>query len=77
MTKVLSELLLERLQRETKRGDDWPPLVLAALPSTPVVLATPPVIRATRPVMVLVGMAWLGSARTTRWPAARPWLTWV
>ena len=31
MTTTLSDLLLERLQRETKKGDEWPELVLAAL----------------------------------------------
>ena len=31
MTASLSDLLLERLQRESKPQDDWPELVLAAL----------------------------------------------
>ena len=31
MTSSLSDLLLERLERETKPQDDWPELVLAAL----------------------------------------------
>jgi hypothetical protein len=54
------------------------PVVAPVLPPrTPVVLVTPPVIRAIRPVMVLVGMAWLGLAKTTFWPAVRPWVTWV
>jgi hypothetical protein len=54
------------------------PLVPALLPSTPVVPpVTPPVIRPIRPVMVLFGMGVLGLARTTRWPAVRPWVTCV
>jgi recombinational DNA repair ATPase RecF len=37
MTTSLSDLLLERLQRETKSKDDWPELVLAALEGEAVV----------------------------------------
>jgi hypothetical protein len=56
-----------------------PPVPLKPVlpPSTPVVLVAPPVIRAIRPVMVLVGMGWLTLARTTCWPAVRPWVIWV
>ena len=44
MTSSLSDLLLERLQRETKPQDDWPALVLAALEgeaALDVLVATP------------------------------------
>src|SRR5665811_1924031 len=53
------------------------PLVPDVPPSRPVVPDAPPVIRAIRPVTVLVGMDVLGLARTTRWPAVRPPVTWV
>src|SRR5664280_3919751 len=53
------------------------PLVPDVPPSRPVVPDAPPVIWAIRPVTALVGMGVLGLARTTRWPAVRPPVTWV
>jgi ABC-type lipoprotein export system ATPase subunit len=68
MTTSLSDLLLERLQRESKPKDDWPPLVLAAIDGANAVdellAARPRAAKAARPAVQAAGPAKPGAAAT-------------